>query len=167
MRTKFVTSNSANRHTGLLKDGKHKVFIKAISETLASESGVWSDRTPQLRFIFNDEFGSYISYWANILGYYTKDDLDGKPTGERTEFKQHPVSGEWFLVSKDTNRRIENPFRTETCLAILQRIADCCGLPEFKSLDELIGLELMITVKYGKVIRTDRINTPVIAGPEF
>jgi hypothetical protein len=160
MRTKFVISGSSNRHTGLLKDGKHKVFIKQINDDLASASGVWLDRTPQLRFIFNDEHGGYISYWANVLGYFTKDDLEGKPIGDTTEFKQHPVSGEWFLVSKESNRRIENPFRTETCLAILQRIANCCGMPEVKSMQDLVGAELMITVKHGKVIRTDRINTP-------
>jgi hypothetical protein len=33
-------------------------------------------------------------------------------------------------------------------------------MPEVKSMQDLVGAELMITVKHGKVIRTDRINTP-------
>ena len=160
MRAKFVVSNSSNKHTGLLRDGKHKVFIRQISEDLASPCEKWLDRTPQLRFIFNDENGGYISYWANILGYYTKSDLEGQPTGDTTEFRKHPVSGEEFLVSKVSGRRVENPFRTETCMAIIQRIANCCGMPDIKNIQDLIGAECEITVKYGKVIRTDRINTP-------
>lgn len=153
------TSQSHNRKNTLLKDGTHLVSISEAGQDLARGFPyLWSDRTPQLRFKFKSASGAFISQWVNLLGYHTKDSVsDEKPA--HIEFKQHPVSKEFFAVDIRTNKRIENKNKTAICHAIVGRIASSSGLidgQEF-SINDLLGRQLYITVKSGKVTHTHTI----------
>jgi hypothetical protein len=156
MRTRF--QNTKKYHGNVLQDGVHRVKITEVSDDLASNNGPWIDRTPQLKFKFESN-GSFISQWVNLLGYMTASDFTGTPP-ENIVFKQHYGNGE--MIATVNGRRIENPVKTQTCHDIIERIADCAGAPIDWVPSQLLGLELMITVKNNKVVRTDRIG---ISGP--
>ena len=161
MKTRFL--NTKKYHGNVLQDGTHRVRIVEVSDDLASNNGPWIDRTPQLKFKF-EAGGSFISQWVNLVGYMTQSDFTGTPP-DCIQFKKHYANGE--MIATVNGRRIENPVKTQTCHDIIQRIADCANAPEHWTMDQLLGLELMITVKNNKVIRTDRIGSSGIMAPVF
>lgn len=159
MQTKFK-AQSHSKHNSVLRDGTHLVSIADVSNDVAKAfPHLWTDQTPQLRFKFKSAGGAFISQWVNILGYHTKESIGEVIPGHIT-FKQHPVSKENFAVDVRNNKRIENPDKTAICHAIICRIASSAGFldgTEF-SIGDLIGKQLYITVKGGKVTHTHTIQ---------
>lgn len=156
-------SQSHARKNSILKDGTHLVTITEVSDDLAKAfPSLWSDRTPQLRFKFKSASGAFISQWVNLLGYHTKDTI-GETIPAHVAFKQHPVSKETFAIDVRNNKRIENKAKTETCHAIIGRIASSSGMIDGQdfSLNDLLGRQLYITVANGKVTHTHTIQEMV------
>ncbi len=157
------TSQSHNRKNSILKDGTHLVTISEIGDDLARAfPALWQDRTPQLRFKFKSASGAFISQWVNLLGYLTKDAIEGEMPAHIV-FKTHPVSKEVYAVDVRNNKRIENKQKTEICHAIIGRIASSAGLIDGQdfSLNDLLGKQLYITVSNGKVSHTHTIQEMV------
>jgi len=162
MKTNFK-AQSHNRNNSVLRDGTHLVTISEVSDDLAKAfPHLWTDRTPQLRIKFKSAGGAFISQWINLIGYHTEESIGAsKPT--HIVFKQHPVSKEMFAVDVRNNKRIENPDKTAVCHAIICRIASSAGLIDGQdfTLPDLLGKQLYITVKNGKVTHTHTISEMV------
>ena len=157
------TSQSHNRKNSILKDGTHLVTISEIGDDLARAfPALWSDRTPQLRFKFKSASGAFISMWVNLIGYLTKDAIEGEIPAH-VVLKAHPVSKEVYAVDVRNNKRIENKQKTEICHAIIGRIASSAGLIDGQDfgLNDLLGKQLYITVQNGKVSHTHTIQEMV------
>ena len=134
---------------GLIPVGDHIVTVDSITEAYAKDNNAeWVDRTPQLAIKFKSHLG-FITQWVNVVGYMTKDDYtNGSEAIAGVKFCKHPYSGIYYAVDVFTNERVISEPKTITCMHILGRIANCCGVEEGLEFDitDLIGRELAIRV---------------------
>lgn len=122
-----------------ITDDRIKGFFNPVPKA-QDELPEWSDPTPQLLVAFKTKSGvAYHRYQG--AGYKRFSELDD-PTGFSPS-----NDAEGYAMDETTKARIKDAGRTKSCQNILAGLFAGCGCPEGSSPDDLIGKNVVITVK--------------------
>jgi len=150
-------------HLTLLEPGDHIVRIAEVREEFLPipKHMAWTDQTPQIAIRFQNDEGS-ITYWINMKGYMTSDDVRGiAPKG--CSFASSQFGKEQYIINTSIKKRIENPEKSLIGPKMIGDIAGYGGIPSGTeiSLSSLINLRIQIHVRtFGNTVKVIRISSP-------